>query len=80
MQLGLQFSLLLASFFVLLSGVEAAPMKRGGLVTLPLKRITQTRSDLHPQVVRPHCRLPWILTQSTFAHLRSFFSSTSTAA
>ncbi|GJE85515.1 acid protease [Phanerochaete sordida] len=51
MQLGLQFSLLLASLFVLLGGVEAAPVKRGGLVTLPLKRITQTRSDLHPQVL-----------------------------
>ena len=52
MQLGLQFSVLLASLVVLLSGVEAAPtMKRGGMVTLPLKRITQARDDIHPQVV-----------------------------
>lgn len=51
MQLGLQFSLLLASLFVLFAGVEAAPTRRSGLVTLPLKRITQTRSDLHPQVL-----------------------------
>ena len=52
MQLGLQFSVLLASLFVLLSGVEAAPARRGGMVTLPLKRITQARDDIHPQVVR----------------------------
>ena len=52
MQLGIQFSLLLASVLVLFSGVEAAPTKRGGMVTLPLKRITQARDDIHPQVVR----------------------------
>lgn len=53
MQLGLQFSVLLAGLLVLLSGVEAAPtQKRGGMVTLPLKRITQSRDDIHPQVVR----------------------------
>ncbi|EKM57764.1 uncharacterized protein PHACADRAFT_90884 [Phanerochaete carnosa HHB-10118-sp] len=54
MQLGFTFSLLLASLLVLLSGVEAAPTKRSGLVTLPLKRITQTRSDLHPQLLQQH--------------------------
>lgn len=53
MQLGLSFSLLLASLlFSLSSGVQAAPAKRGaGMVTLPLKRIHQVRDDIHPQVV-----------------------------
>ena len=52
MQLGIQFSLLLASVLVLFSGVEAAPTtKRAGTVTLPLKRITQARDDIHPQMV-----------------------------
>ena len=53
MQLGLSLSLLLASLlFSLSSGVQAAPTKRGGMVTLPLKRIHGARDDIHPQVVR----------------------------
>ncbi|KAI0806325.1 aspartic peptidase A1 [Irpex lacteus] len=50
MQLGLSFTLLLASLlFSLSSGVQAAPARRNaGLVTLPLKRIHQLRDDIHP--------------------------------
>ncbi len=52
MQLGLSFSLLLATLlFSLSSGVQAAPAKRGGLITLPLKRITHLRDDVHPTIV-----------------------------
>ncbi|THG95238.1 hypothetical protein EW026_g6382 [Hermanssonia centrifuga] len=52
MQLGLSFSLLLATLlFSLSSGVQAAPAKRGGLITLPLKRITHLRDDVHPTIL-----------------------------
>jgi len=54
MQLGLSFSLLLASLLVALSSseVNAAPLKRNaGMVTLPLKRIHQARDDIHPQIL-----------------------------
>lgn len=53
MQLGLSFTLLLASLlFSLSSGVQAAPARRNaGLVTLPLKRIHQLRDDIHPTLV-----------------------------
>ena len=54
MQLALSFSTLLASILVLLSAadVQAAPAaKRTKAVTLPLTRIHQTRTDVHPQVV-----------------------------
>jgi hypothetical protein len=51
MQLGFSFTLLLASLIVSQSsGVQAAPAKRGGIVTLPLHRIHQARDDIHPQV------------------------------
>jgi len=53
MQLGLSFSALLASFFVVMSasGVQALPVKRNaGMVTLPLKRL-ESRSDIHPQLL-----------------------------
>ncbi|PCH42313.1 acid protease [Wolfiporia cocos MD-104 SS10] len=56
MQLVLSFSVLLASILVTLSAVgdsaQAAPARRNnGMITLPLKRIHQTRdSGLHPQV------------------------------
>jgi hypothetical protein len=54
MQLGLSFFVLLASFFIAMSasGVQALPTKRNaGMVTLPLKRLHQARSDIHPQVL-----------------------------
>jgi len=55
MQLVLNFSVLLASLVVALSvvgTVEAAPIKRNeGLATLSLRRITQARSDVHPQML-----------------------------
>ncbi|EPQ52745.1 acid protease [Gloeophyllum trabeum ATCC 11539] len=54
MQLGLSFSLLLASLLVALSSsqVDAHPVKRNaGLVTLPLKRVHQARGDVHPQML-----------------------------
>ncbi|OBZ72300.1 putative aspartic-type endopeptidase CTSD [Grifola frondosa] len=56
MQLALSFTTLLASLLVVLSvtgdGVQAAPARRSGsMVTLPLKRIHQARSDIHPQVL-----------------------------
>ncbi|THH18129.1 hypothetical protein EW146_g2804 [Bondarzewia mesenterica] len=53
MQLGLTFSLLLASLFLTLSSVDAVPVKRqnSGIVTLPLKRVHGARSDVHPQVL-----------------------------
>jgi len=54
MQLGLSFSVLLASLFIAMSpsNVEALPAKRNaGMVTLPLKRLHQPRGDIHPQVV-----------------------------
>jgi hypothetical protein len=54
MQLGLSFSVLLASLSIAIfsSNVEALPAKRNaGMVTLPLKRLHQPRSDIHPQVV-----------------------------
>ncbi|TFK49900.1 aspartic peptidase A1 [Heliocybe sulcata] len=66
MQLGLSFSLLLASLLVALSSTEvnAVPVKRnGGIITLPLKRVHQARDDLHPQILlqqhinRSHRRL-----------------------
>ncbi|THH03644.1 hypothetical protein EW145_g6119 [Phellinidium pouzarii] len=54
MQLVLSFSTLLASLLLaitLVSDVDARPYKRdGGMVTFPVKRITQ-RSDIHPQVL-----------------------------
>jgi len=54
MQLSLSFSLLLASLLLAISSsnVEALPAKRNaGMVTLPLKRLHQPRSDIHPQVL-----------------------------
>lgn len=52
MQLTFSFSLLLATLLLTVSsGVQAAPARRGGMVTLPLKRIPQARDDIHPQVV-----------------------------
>ncbi|CAL1716788.1 unnamed protein product [Somion occarium] len=49
MQLGFTFSFLLATVLLALSpNVEAAPVKRAGIVTLPLKRIHQARNDVHP--------------------------------
>jgi hypothetical protein len=52
MQLGLSFSLLLASLCLILSAsVEAVPTKRNtGLVTLPLRRLQQ-RTDVHPTIL-----------------------------
>ena len=55
MQLGFSFSLLLATLVLALSStVEAAPtIKRSsGMITLPLKRITQNRDDVEPLVLR----------------------------
>lgn len=54
MQLGLSFTLLLASLLVAFSTVDAAPLKRqnSGMVTLPLKRVHGPRDGVHPQVVR----------------------------
>ena len=47
----LSLSVLLA-ILAALSAVDAAPTKRGaGMVTLPLKRLQQSRADVHPQVV-----------------------------
>ena len=62
MQLPISFSLLLASILVSLTlfgdAATAAPAKRGAkMITLPLKRAHQKRTDVHPQVVRPSCRL-----------------------
>lgn len=56
MQLGLSFSVLLASFYISISSsnVEALPAKRNaGLVTLSLRRLHKPRSDIHPQVASP---------------------------
>jgi len=55
MHVGLSFSVLLASLLIAIPSfpVEALPAKRNaGMVTLPLKRLHQSRSDVHPQVVR----------------------------
>lgn len=53
MQLTISFFALLVTVLVALSDVEALPAKRGaGMITLPLKRIQQPSSDLHPQIVR----------------------------
>ncbi len=54
MNLSLSFYALLAGVLLALSAQDADAhpiVKRGGSVTLPLKRIQQ-RSDLHPQIVR----------------------------
>ncbi|KAH8117800.1 acid protease [Phellopilus nigrolimitatus] len=55
MQLVLSFSTLLASLLVALSlanDAAARPLKRNaGMVTLPMKRISQARNDVHPQLL-----------------------------
>ncbi|KAL5525982.1 hypothetical protein ACEPAG_7320 [Sanghuangporus baumii] len=55
MQLIVSFSTLLASLLLAISlanDVEARPYRRDvGMVNLPLKRIEQARSDVHPQVL-----------------------------
>jgi hypothetical protein len=55
MQLGISFTVLLASLILALSSadsVEAAPFRRNaGMITLPLKRLHNSRDDIHPQVV-----------------------------
>ena len=83
MQLGLSFSLLLASLLITLSsGVQAAPAKRGGMVTLPLKRIHQARDDIHPQIVRISpclsCRCSHFAMLTSAVRDYSFFNNTST--
>lgn len=53
MQLRLTFSALLAGVLIALSANDAAAVpvtKRSGMVTLPLKRMHQARSDVHPLV------------------------------
>ena len=58
MQLTLPFAVLLATIVALYSApseVEAAPMKQirapNGRITMPLKRVENRRTDVHPQVV-----------------------------
>jgi hypothetical protein len=53
MQLGFSFSVLLASFYIVISSsnVEALPAKHNaGLVTLSLKRLHKPHNDIHSQV------------------------------
>ena len=53
MQLSLSFSFLLTTLLFTLAQVEASPTKRSpGMVTLPLKRLSQP-SDDHPSIVSP---------------------------
>jgi hypothetical protein len=53
MQLHICFSALLTTLVALsCQNVDALPTKRSSaMVTLPLKRVYQTRNDIHPQVV-----------------------------
>ncbi|EJD06630.1 acid protease [Fomitiporia mediterranea MF3/22] len=55
MQLFVSFSTLLTSLLLAISltgDVDARPAKRdAGTITLPLKRMTQARSDIHPQIL-----------------------------
>ncbi len=51
MKPALSLSTLFASILILLAATEAAPAKRTRTITLPLKRIQQNRTDVHPAIV-----------------------------
>jgi hypothetical protein len=51
MQLGLTFTALLASLAALSVPVEAAPVRRGQSVSLPLQQVHTLRSDIPAEVV-----------------------------